>query len=86
MQAEKPDLTVLGLMLANLSVVDTSDNKIVIGFDDPEAARIAYYHNISGAGKSRVLRKFLGLQEKQWEDKTLANILAEGIIFDIGKI
>lgn len=75
----KVNLSVTGLMLAALDVVGVSDNQIVIGFDDPEQAQKAYWHTISGAGRSRVLRQFMGLSREQWEDKRLVRLINESV-------
>lgn len=42
---------------------DLSDVEVYIG--DPVKERIAYYHNVSGAGKSRIRREFWGLAKKE---------------------
>jgi len=58
-------MTLTGDMLSALNVlkVERTAGKIecFVGFADKEAAAKAYYHNIAGAGKRRVLRRFLGL-------------------------
>ena len=60
-------LTDTGNMLSALTVIDSneSDGTVTIGFSNAEAADIAYFHNVSGAGKGRALRKFLGLTPDQ---------------------
>ncbi len=67
---KKNDVTLIDTnnMLAALDVISTSNNEIKIGFRDQEAAKKAFYHNVSGAGKSRTLRRFLGLQPAQIEE------------------
>ncbi len=84
----KVNLTLRGLMLNAMGVIDYgykgAKGFIDIGFDDDEAAERAYWHNISGAGRGRVLRRFLGLQEKQWQDATLRKLLVDAVIVDFG--
>ena len=64
------DLTATGRMRASLSAVstDNKNNSVLIGFLNQESAKIAFYHNVSGAGKGRVLRKFMGLQIRQEQE------------------
>ena len=50
-----------GAMLADLQPIKTTDTEAVIGFRDRKQAEKAYYLNVSGAGKSRRLWRFLGL-------------------------
>jgi len=76
----KVNLTAKGTMLQALNTVKAMDNEITIGFDDEEQARIAYYHNISGAGRGRVIRKFLGLREEQYSDNKLLRLLGDALI------
>ena len=61
------NLTSTGAMLSALSViaVDEGAGTLTIGFNTSEAANLAYYHNVSGAGAGRVLRKFMGLTDEQ---------------------
>jgi hypothetical protein len=60
-----------GAMLRALDVVRVENtqqsDRIVIGFQDAEQARKAFWLNVSGAGKSRKLWKFLGLTPKNQE-------------------
>lgn len=53
----KPNLMFTGMMLKNERVKKVSDSTVLIGLLG-EQARKAYYHNISGAGKSRRKRIF----------------------------
>jgi len=64
------NLTKTGAMRASLSVIEYKEaaKTIVIGFVDQESAQKAYWHNVSGAGKGRVLRKFMGLRPAQEQD------------------
>lgn len=84
----KVNLTLRGLMLGAFGViahgVKGKDGFISAGFTDEEAAEEAYWHNVSGAGKGRVLRRFLGLRDKQWEDATLKDFLTEAVTIDFG--
>jgi hypothetical protein len=65
-------LTETGAMRASLSIIDTDSNlnTITIGFLDKESATKAFYHNVSGAGKGRIIRQFLGLRQQQEQDLT----------------
>jgi hypothetical protein len=71
------NMTAEGNMMRSLAViaVDPATGKIVIGFNREESAEIAYYHNVSGAGKGRRLRKFMGLTpEEQLKVARLAGV------------
>ena len=58
-----------GGMLRSMTVVQASaTGGVVIGFSRPEMAELAYYHTVSGAGPSRVIRDFLGLPDNQIEE------------------
>lgn len=54
-----------GAMLAALKItnIDKANNVITIGFSDGEAAKVAFYHNVSGAGKGRIIRRFFGVKK-----------------------
>ncbi len=69
-ETEKNNVTLsdTNSMLTALDVIGASNNEIQIGFRDQEAAKKAFYHNVSGAGKGRTLRRFLGLQPSQIEE------------------
>lgn len=58
-------LTQSGAMLAAIDVVkiDEKTSEITIGFNDKNASKIAFYHNVSGAGKGRVIRRFFGVKK-----------------------
>ena len=60
-------LTFSGKMLRNLNVIEAKGNRIVIGFTDPKQAKKAFWLNVSGAGRSRKLWKFLGLRKSQYQ-------------------
>lgn len=60
------NLTDTGRLLRGLRLLSTDENGAIrIGWDDPELALLAYYHNVSGAGAGRVVRKFLGLPDPE---------------------
>jgi len=69
-ETEKNNVTLsdTNSMLTALNIIGASNNEIKIGFRDQEAAKKAFYHNVSGAGKGRTLRRFLGLQPAQIEE------------------
>jgi len=67
----KVNLHLTGNMLNSISIVERGNDYIVIGFNNKEAATKAIYHQIMGAGKRKVIRKFLGLP-----DSEIAEILA----------
>jgi hypothetical protein len=75
----KVNLTRTGRMLRGLNDVAVDKNEINIRFADQESAEIAYYHNVMGAGKAKVIRRFLGLTEKELEDKTLNKFIGEAV-------
>jgi hypothetical protein len=60
----KVNMTATGKMLRSMRVRLEGD-KIIIEFSREEEAEKAYWHNVSGAGKSRVIREFLGLPDDQ---------------------
>ncbi|APF16980.1 hypothetical protein Calab_1517 [Caldithrix abyssi DSM 13497] len=66
-QAANDFLTFSGKMLRNLKIIKAENNQVIIGFTDPIQAQKAFWLNISGAGRSRKLWKFLGLRKEQWE-------------------
>lgn len=57
-----------GGMLGSIQSKEISDTTALILFGNKRASKLAYYHNISGAGKSKVIRKFLGLPKSDIED------------------
>lgn len=61
------DMTFTGRMLSALDVVEASPSRITIGFNDPTAARVAFYHNVAGAGRGRTIRRFLGVSDQELE-------------------
>lgn len=62
-----------------LSIEKLGDDKreIVIGFRNAEAAKLAMYHQLLGAGKRKVLRQFLGITPQEMND--IAEEVAQGI-------
>lgn len=84
-QGERVNLTLTGNMLSALTHVPGEANQVVVGFSNSQAAELAYYHNISGAGRGRVLRRFLGLRDDQLEDSVLIKLIKNAIIInDLG--
>lgn len=61
-------LSLSGQMMRNLNVVSSRQGETIIGFPDKEQAEKAFYLNVSGAGKSRKLWKFMGLRKEQIEE------------------
>lgn len=92
----KPDgdfLQYSGKMLAALSSSPKSPNKIILGFSTARASEIAFYLNVSGAGRSRRLWRFLGLtkeNEQRLADEISALLLQHIFIrpskIDIGTL
>ncbi|MEM4626453.1 MAG: hypothetical protein QXF70_03455 [Candidatus Bilamarchaeaceae archaeon] len=66
------NLHVTGNLLNSIDVIKNGDDYVVIGFNNKEAATKAIYHQIMGAGKRKVIRKFLGLP-----DNEIAKIMAD---------
>lgn len=54
-----------GMMGRIDSKVDLSDNSLTVYINSADKERLALYHNIEGAGKSRVIRRFWGLSDKE---------------------
>lgn len=81
-----PNLQVRGMrggMLGDLTIIRKGDNYVIIGFKHEESAKIAAYHQLLGAGKSRTIRKFLGLTDTEKQElvgilKNKTNFYAEG--------
>jgi len=76
----KVNLHYSGTMMGSLAVIGEDANSITIGFTTKEAAERAYYHIVSGAGKSKVKRDFLGITKDQLEEVT--QLLKSGISLD----
>lgn len=77
------NLTLTGNMLSAMQPNVNSDGSVEIGFANSEAAELAFYHNISGAGRSRVLRRFLGLQPQQWQDRRILELISTGLTIKV---
>lgn len=76
------NLMLTGQMLGGLQAKASGANAVTLTFDNAEAAQKAFYHQISGAGKRRVLRRFLGLRDDELKDPVLIQTLAQGIQID----
>jgi hypothetical protein len=60
------DLNFKGNMLASLKAnVNTTGCEVVVSFENAKEAEKANFHNVSGAGSSRVRRQFLGLTNRE---------------------
>ena len=57
----KVNLHLTGNMLNSLAITEQGGNYIKIGFSNIEAATKAMYHQVMGASKRKIKRKFLGL-------------------------
>lgn len=80
-------LTVSGKMLRSMNL-KVSANEAIIGFSGEEENKRAYWLNVSGAGRSRKLWKFLGISENQKEKlkKLVADEYKKIIVEDLGRI
>jgi hypothetical protein len=68
-------LTVTGKLLRSMKVQEATETSAVIGFTGDRNINIAFWLNVSGAGRGRKLWKFLGISPAQ-RDK-LVNELTE---------
>lgn len=66
-----------GLMLKSLQVENVSDTSAEIAFSQTDKAQLAYYHNISGASRSRVIRHFMGITDAQKQE--IADFIASKV-------
>jgi hypothetical protein len=66
-----------GLMLKSLQVDNVTENSAEIVFSSADKAQLAYYHSISGAGKSRVKREFMGVTKEQ--EQKVADFIASKV-------
>ena len=66
-----------GGMMGALQIIEERTNSVVIGFSSEEAAKLAYYHTVSGAGRSRVIRDFFGVTAEQLRE--LEEIAIKGV-------
>ncbi|SHK67113.1 hypothetical protein [Rhodothermus profundi] len=64
-----------------LRVFKVDEGSVTIGFNRTDAAEKAYYHVISGAGRSRTIRDFLGLTDE--EVARVADVVARGIRLEL---
>ena len=78
-----PNLMLTGQMMGSLQAKAVGENAVVLTFDNQEAARKAFYHHVSGAGKRRVLRRFLGLKDEELKDATLIQTITDGASLDL---
>lgn len=67
------NLSATGAMLRAMTVTKVDGDTIQIGFTRQEEAEKAYWHNVTGAGKRRVIRRFMGLLDQEKEE--LAKII-----------
>ncbi len=69
-QSSRVDMRWSGKLLRSLRVlkVDPASGVIEIGHGDAQNKKLAEYHNVLGAGKSKRLHKYLGLTEKELEE------------------
>jgi len=65
LQTSHVDLSDTNQMLSGLQTIRADSESATLGWRDPELAERAYYHNVSGASKSRVIREFLGLTDEE---------------------
>ncbi len=56
---------------------ELSDGGIELGFDRTDKALLASYHNVQGAGKSKVIRKFFGISTE--EEQQLADLIQDDL-------
>lgn len=54
-----------GMMRSIDHLVAHTYDKVLVYINDPTKRRIARYHNIKGAGKSKVIRRFMGMNEQE---------------------
>lgn len=79
-----PNLQVIGMrggMLGSLTYKVQNANTSIIQFSNQRASTLAYYHNEVGAGKSKVIRHFLGLPDK--DIKELKQHIIKDMIIEI---
>lgn len=69
--------TVDGMMHKLDSVIASDLSDVALIIDDPEKEQIASFHNVQGAGKSKVKRVFWGINEQ--EEKQLFDLFEEDI-------
>jgi hypothetical protein len=78
-QTSRVDLNFTGRMLGDvLTMIDPASGRAVVSFGGSgTGGGLAYYHNVSGAGSSRVRREFFALSEEDKEN--LKKMLEEHI-------
>jgi len=59
------DLNFTGRMLSSMATRKVSRGVQEIYFTRAEEARKAYFHNVTGAGKGRITRKFFGFNQNE---------------------
>lgn len=74
-KASTVNLSFTGQMLKELHVMEVGNSYSYIGFKSKEMSERASFHALQGAGRSKVIRDFLGIHKKQ--EETLANYLSE---------
>lgn len=74
------NLSAKGSMLRSLGVLSVDEGGGVIGFTRQEEAEKASYHILTGAGKRKTLRNFLGLSDATIHgDEKLQSLISGGI-------
>lgn len=80
LQTEFVDLQFSGGMWGSFDFATDKDNLLVeLGFNREEMAKIASYHDRDGAGRSKVIREFLGLTEAE------ANEVSDFVFEEVGR-
>lgn len=69
---DKVNLSLTGEMMRSMTVLETSDNRIVIGFDDAAMAQRMFYNIEKG-------RDPMGLSDVDLQDEELVELLGEGL-------
>lgn len=81
----RPDLALTGQMMADIAVKDArSDGTGSIGHTHPASAELAFYHNISGAGNSRIIREYWGIPITINTDFEAQDLIAKSMIPEPG--
>ncbi len=65
----------------NVIKIEPEENAVEVGFTDRESEQIAIWHQIKGAGKNKVIRKFVGHTTK--EESTLSKSAQKNIFQNI---
>lgn len=80
LQTQFVDLQFSGNMWGSFDYATSLDDLLVeLGFNRAEMAQIAAYHDRDGAGKSKVVREFLGLTDAE------ANEVSDFVFNEVGK-